>query len=301
MDRERKYTSADVKVSKDGVRYIDINDVFGKALSLTEGNSKTGSHVWTYNTSIYYTCDHNCECYKGYTDENGVHHDAPCYAQTNLYLIPDNMAGYTNNFLYTHRHTVEEISASILAEMDKKNFSLFRYFTCGDFTEKVLKAAVIVAKARPGVKFWAYTKKYGIINRYCDENGGRRAIPDNLTIIFSHWMNHDGTYFPMNNPYNFPTSEFIPCGREDLAEHVTHICPCSNPAVLANCETCEHPCYDLKDGQSMALKEHSTSTSRTRDKELSAAHKTLKDAAKAIKEQEKAIRKALKEQHKKTA
>ena len=62
-------------------------------------------------------------------------------------------------------------------------------------------------------------------------------------------MNEDGTYFPMNNPYNFPTSEFIPLGKEKLAKHVTHICPCSDPNVVSTCDNCDHPCYELNFGE----------------------------------------------------
>ena len=87
----------------------------------------------------------------------------------------------------------------------------------------------------------------------------------------------------MDNPYNFPTSEFIPFGKEELAKNVTHICPCSDPNVLTTCNTCDHPCYELNFGESMALLEHSTKESKARDKEINAKHKELKKAKKAKK------------------
>ena len=97
-----------------------------------------------------------------------------------------------------------------------------------------------------------------------------------MVIIFSHWMNDDGSYYPMDNPHDLPTSEFIPYGREDLKEKVTHVCPCSDPSVLATCETCDHPCYTLKKGEMMGLLEHSTKQTKQRDKEIRLAKEQLK-------------------------
>lgn len=283
-----------VQESGEGVKYVHINDVDEK-VSLMIGNDKVGQNVFCYNTSIWYTCRHDCECFKGYIDENGVQVKPPCYAQSGLYMIPDNQAKYTANYKFTLNHTAQELAIELLMIMKSNpNIKKFRWFTCGDFTSKVLEAAVIIAKARPDVEFWAYTKKYQLVNRYCYEHGGRAAIPANLVIVFSHWLNHDGTYFPMVNIYKFPTSEFIPVGMEVKLSKVTYICPCSDPSILANCCTCEHPCYKLQDGQSMALVEHSTKASAARDKETRAAHKALKEAAKAAKEAEKAARKAAK-------
>ena len=132
---------------------------------------------------------------------------------------------------------------------------------------------VKIAIDNPGIKFWSYTKKYSIVNKWINANGD---LPENLVIIFSHWMNCDGSYFPMNNPHNLPTSEFIPFGREELKETVTHICPCSDPSVVATCATCDHPCYKLCKGESMALLEHSTKATKQRDKDIKAAKASLK-------------------------
>lgn len=291
-DQEKKFYP--VQESKEGVKYVDVKDVEEK-VSLTQGNSKVGDDVWCYNTSIWYTCRHDCECFKGYIDANGVQVKPPCYAQAGLYQIPSNQAGYTANHKFTLSHTAEEIATALLLIMKSNpNIKKFRWFTCGDFTSKVLEAAIIIAKARPDVEFWAYTKKYQLVNKYCHEHGGRAAIPSNLVIVFSHWLNHDGTYFPMVNIYRFPTSEFIPVGMEIKLKDVTYICPCSDPTVLANCCNCEHPCYRLQPRQKMALVEHSTAASAARDKETRAAHKVLKEAEKARKAAEKAAEKARK-------
>ena len=266
-----------------GVMYVEANDAIRPELTVSMGNSKTGDNVYCLNYPIYYTCDHRCECYRL----------KKCYAQGGCYNFPDNQRKYTANYIWTRQHTAAELAEKIVSLMTDPRVKKFRYFTCGDFTQKVLAAAVMVAKARPDVEFWAYTKKYSIVNAYIRAHGGsiEEAIPSNLVIIFSHWLNEDGTYFPMNNPYNFPTSEFIPCGQEQLAETVTHICRCSDPAVVANCENCDNPCYRLKPGQSMALLEHSTAATKARDKDLRLAHDAIKAAEKAAK---KAARQAAK-------
>lgn len=235
----------------------------------TDGNGKTGP-AGNYNIAIEYTCDHRCECYK----------TGKCYACNGCYNYTSNQIQYSENYNYYRENSAETLAGKIIEYIDEKKLSLFRYFTCGDVPgPKFIDAAVLAAEKRPAVKFWFYTKRYHIVNSWVDVHG-IDAIPNNLVIIFSHWLNDDGTYFPMNNPYKFPTSEFIPAGREELIETVTHICPCSNPDIVATCATCEHPCYSLKHGESMALLEHSTSRTRARDKAIKESKNALKAAAK---------------------
>lgn len=245
-------------------KYVKKETV-GSVFHATDGNSKTGKHVGNYNLPIEYTCDHRCECYK-----KGL-----CYACQGCYLFADNQALYSENYNYYKTHSHIELADRITKYIKDNHLSLFRFFTCGDIpSEKFLQAMVKTAIDNPTVRFWAYTKKYHIVNDYLNKSG-ENAIPENLVIIFSHWMNDDGSYFPMNNPYNMPTSEFIPLGKEEEAEKVTHICPCSNPNVKATCATCDHPCYTLKRGESMALLEHSTKRTKTRDKAIKEAKAKL--------------------------
>jgi hypothetical protein len=247
-----------------GKNYVVNTTVSNEFLHIFSGNSKTGEKVINFNFSIEYTCDHRCECYK----------DAKCYAESGCYLFADNQAKYTENINFFKNATDKEMIAAIQLAIDTFQYDLFRYFTCGDIpNSRFFNIMVAVALANPGIKFWSYTKKYEIVNKWIDENG---ELPENLTIIFSHWLNEDGTYFPMNNRHNLPTSEFIPYGKEELKETVTHICPCSNPDVIATCSNCDHPFYDLKKGESMALLEHSTKATKERDKAIKAAKQALK-------------------------
>ena len=261
-------TGYDIKKGENGSNYVLLNSVLDYILNISEGNEKVGNTI-CFNFPIEYTCNHCCECYKF----------KKCYAEGGCYNFADNQAKYSENLKFYNNVSDEQFIAALQLAIDVIGYKLFRYFTCGDIPNiRFLECMVKLAKDNPTVEFWSYTKKYGICNKYVAEHGGsiEKAFPSNLVIIFSHWLNEDGSYYPMPNPYNFPTSEFIPYGKEELAEKATFICPCSDPTVNVTCETCENKCYRLKPGQSQALKEHSTKATKERDKEIKAAKKAIK-------------------------
>jgi len=253
----------EIKVGENGYKYVNrfsVNAVF----HMSEGNEKVGK-VACYNLPIEYTCNHNCECYK-----KGL-----CYACGGCYQYGSNQKKYSENLNFFLNNDETTIAIEIVKYIKAGKYNLCRYFTCGDIPNtKFIRIMIKVAVMLPDVKFWAYTKKYNLINRFVAENG-LEAIPENLHIVFSHWMNENGTYYNMLNPYIFPTSEFIPFGMEELTKNVTFICPCSDPTVKSHCDTCEHGCYNLKHGESMALLEHSTKATRKRDREIKAAKNLL--------------------------
>lgn len=254
-----------IRKGGNGLNFISYRDAAGVLHVTKKGNSKTGSRVGCYNFPVEESCNHNCECYK-----KGI-----CYACGGFYQMPDNMNGYAENLAFFLKSDSKTFCDAFCDQLAANGNKLFRYFTIGDILNRRFFDCMIEnARRMPHVTFWSYTKKYNIVNSWCDENGIEN-FPENLHIIFSHWMNEDGSYFPMNNPYDFPTSEFIPFGREDLAGKVTHICPCSDPDVVATCATCDHPCYKLAHGESMGLLEHSTKQTKSRDKAIKAAHKKL--------------------------
>lgn len=261
-------TGYDIGKGENNSNYVLLNSVLDYILNVSEGNEKVGN-VLCLNFPIEYTCNHCCECYK----------KKKCYADGGCYSFSDNQAKYSENLKFYNNSTNEQFLDALQLAIDVIGFKLFRYFTCGDIPNyRFLECMVQLAKNNPDVEFWSYTKKYNICNRYVAENGGsiEKALPSNLVIIFSHWLNEDGSYYPMENPYNFPTSEFIPYGMEKLAEEATFICPCSDPTVNVTCETCENKCYRLKPGQSQALKEHSTKATKERDKAIKQAKKAIK-------------------------
>ena len=272
---------------ENGNNYALINTVSGNILNVSEGNEKVGNTI-CFNLPIEYTCSHCCECYKL----------SLCYAEGGCYNFPDNQAKYSENLKFFRETDRETFIQALQLAIDSIGFKLFRWFTCGDIVNSLfLDYMVEIARNNPDVEFWAYTKKYAICNKYVESHGGsiEKAFPANLVIIFSHWLNQDKTYYPMHNPYNFPTSEYIPVGMEELAKKATFICPCSDPESIATCETCENKCYHLKPGQSQALLEHSTAASKERDREIKEKKKAKKAAEKAAKKAEKEKEKAAKQ------
>ena len=262
MTTKKAYT---LEKGENGLNYINCFSVDGELHVTKQGNSKTGAPVGSYNFPVEQSCNHRCECYKS----------KACYACGGFYQMPNNIKRYAENLAYFLKVDNETFCDNFCENLKKNGNKKFRYFTIGDIlNSRFFECMIENARRMPNVKFWSYTKKYNIVNNWCDKNGIEN-FPKNLKIIFSHWLNDDGTYFPMNNPYNFPTSEFIPYGKEYLAETVTHICPCSNPDILATCDTCDHPCYELNFGESMALLEHSTTRTKARDKAVKAEHKKL--------------------------
>ena len=255
-DEKQERAFFQMKVGQNGKKYADRATVTSEYLHVSMGNSKTGEGVINFNFPIEYTCTHFCHCYL----------DGACYASGGCYSYASNQAGYSENLNFYLDSTVIQMVNAFQLVINATGCKLWRYFTCGDIPDsRFLLVMDMLAHDNPDVKFWTYTKKYALVNRYIDKVG---KLSDNLTIIFSHWLNDDGTYFPMDNRHNMPTSEFIPLGKEQLVETVTHVCPCSNPDIVATCATCDHPCYDLKPGESMALLEHSTSRTKKRDRQV---------------------------------
>ena len=263
---EKEYT---IYVNKYGYKSVDINSVVTNRFNYSTKNTKLGDNVINYGMDIMSTCA-NCECK---TKGN-------CYGTCGFFQFGSNLKRAAENFMFWFVNGNEAMLEALQDAIDTNpNCEKFRHFEIGDIPNRAYLENVMIPLAlnNPHIKFWTYTKKYSIVNGFVAEHG-LEAIPKNLTIIFSHWMNEDGSYYPMNNCYCFPTSEFIPIGKEEeLLPHITHVCPCSDPTVIAHCATCEHPCHDLKHGESMALLEHSTKASAKRDKALRIAHKALEE------------------------
>lgn len=261
-----------IKVGENGFKYAVIDSVPFNNVHISLENDKTGK-VFAWNFPIEYTCKHDCQCY---LKKN-------CYACGGCYTFHTNQAKYSENLaFFLHHDTITIVNAIQFILDSNPSIRLFRAFTCGDIpNSKFIDVMRILAGKNPHIKFWFYTKKYSLINRYTASHGFINTR--NLKCIFSHWMNDNGTYYPMENPYGYPTSEFIPIGMENLIPENAHICPCSNPDVATTCQHCENPCYELEKGGCMVLKEHSTKRTKERDKAVKLAHARIIAARKARK------------------
>lgn len=264
---EKRY---EIAIGQNGFKYVLKESVNGDVLTLPfNTNSKIGKAM-SFSQSIEYTCDHRCECYQ-LGDFYGCH---------GCYVFGNNQAKYTDNYKFFMKHGKAVFVKTVVAAIKDGDVKRFRWFGVGDITNpEFLEAMVEIAEQCPGCKFWGYTKKYRIVNHWLDTHNG---FPVNLTVIFSHWMNRDGSYFPMENPHNLPTSEFVPFGMEHVIdlEH-GHVCPCSDPDFIGTCEQCETPCCNLGNGDHMYLLQHSTGDAKERDREIKAARKARREALKA--------------------
>lgn len=102
----------------------------------------------------------------------------------------------------------------------------FRWHVAGDIIDAdYLDNMCTIARAHPDFVFWTYTKNYKVVNEYCERRGGRVAIPENLSIMFSEWRG-----MPMVNPYGFP--EFSVVFKDDAVKPAGHYCP-------GNCDVCK--------------------------------------------------------------
>ena len=292
----KKITGYEMKVADNGAKYVTLESVPGTEIGISLFNEKLGPCL-NYGLSVFHTCRHDCECYMK-TDTNGNKVPGDCYGFHNCCSFPGNKAIYANNFKFIMSHSYDEILAEFQRHIDAHpELKDFRHFEVGDIPFMWYVGLMCdLSRRNPSVRFWAYTKKYDFVNGYFDRYG-IETKPENLAINFSHWRNSDGSFLPMENPYNFPTAEFIPAGHENEIQENTHICPCSDPDYIGFCITCDHCCGSLKHGSHMALLEHSTSASRERDKKLSAAraaHKAEKETLlNEIKAERAAIRKEI--------
>lgn len=83
-----------------------------------------------------------------------------------------------------------------------KNYRNFRWHVAGDIlSDSYLQGMIKVARECPSTSFLAFTKSFGIVNRYLDAGN---SLPENLKIVFSGWVGLE-----MENPHNLPTSHPI--------------------------------------------------------------------------------------------
>ena len=260
----KKATQNEYRVIKEkGVRYVPLEDVRSDKLNISKGNHKTGN-IPTLSLSIWFTCDHKAPCF-----------GKDCYGCHGTYVFGNVQRSHSENTAFVFTHTADEIVEKIAEwiRRRRKQPKAFRFFGVGDIPN--YKFMVVMKKSAemfPAIRFYTYTKKYALVNSYIDVHG---ALPENLTIIFSHWMNDDGSFYPMPNPHNLPTSEYIPLGKEERIATVKHVCPCSDPTIKSHCDNCDHGCYLLRRGESMALLEHSTERTKERDRYIREAKAAL--------------------------
>lgn len=119
----------------------------------------------------------------------------------------------------------------------------FRWFHAGDIVDDAfLLGMVRVARKNPGTRYLAFTKKFGIVNKYLASG---KKLPANLRIVFSGW----GARFEVLNPYKLPVS-YVRFEKEDNSHIPEDAFKCSG-----DCSNCQM-CWLLKKGQAVEFPEH---------------------------------------------
>ena len=111
-------------------------------------------------------------------------------------------------------------------------------------TAEYFQEMIKTARMFPNIVFWTYTKSHDIVNEYVRKHGEnrRKAIPDNLSIMFSVWAGK-----PINNPYDFPVFYVFMHGQEKPAG--MFYCP-------SDCKWCIEHRRGCPYGESSCIEEH---------------------------------------------
>jgi hypothetical protein len=196
---------------------------------VSKGNSKLG-RIYNINLPAITSCASDAPCKKS------------CYANKGTFKYKNVRECYQRN-LATFLNTPSQAELDILLQLphvDSNLVTLYcRIHTSGDFYNlDYLKMIVNICNKRPYIKFMAFTKKYELINNFID-NGG--VVPDNLTIIFSHWEG-----------YNMPNKHLFPCA---YVKEFTNVNLDSSFECAGLCEIC-YKCWMLKSNESVYFHKH---------------------------------------------
>ena len=202
-------------------------------ICISKGNSKIG---WIKNISVapIIACSGICKFCMDH-----------CYDIKSVLQYDDVVNARARNFVMLAKNPMEFYiqARQVLSSQRKK---LFRWNVGGEiYNLTYLQIMVKLASDFPETRFLVFTKKHFLVNSYCERNGGRAAIPENLKMIFSFWPGME-----MNNPYHFPVSCPYP---ENLPEGWVE---CSG-----NCEYCASNnigCWTLKAGETVGFHYHGT-------------------------------------------
>lgn len=202
-------------------------------------NSKLGPSIPSVNQPAGITCASGVPCRKDcYASE---HHGNYRFASVQTSLRK-NLEAYLNS--------PTDFFNLIIAKLHMIPYKYFRWHSSGDIVNReYFEGMVRVANECPDTKFLCFTKKYDLINTYLDEG---LEIPENLTVIFSHWGN-----YPVNNKYNLPTSHVRfkkitnECDNSDIPEDAFEC-----KTFCGDCVATGYNCWLMGKGESVVFNKH---------------------------------------------
>jgi len=208
-------------------------------ICISRGNRKIG-RVLNVSLMPVMTCG-NCKHCKGI-----------CYDIKACLQYSGVIPARVRNTLLAREHREEYFRLIDQACTRRKRNKYFRWHVAGEILDLDYFARMVeIARKHPDFRFWTYTKMYELVNQYCDQNGGKSAIPENLSIMFSEWkiQTDDGRFvvIPFNNPYGFPVFAVRFHGEEE-PKHLFR-CP-------GNCDICKESHHGCPYGESSYADEH---------------------------------------------
>ena len=196
-------------------------------IAISHGNRKIGRAM---NVSLMpiFTCK-NCDACKW------LCYDIKACVQYPNTVIDARM----RNTILLRRDRDEFFSRIDAAISRRRKNKFFRWHVAGDIVDADYFARMVdIARRHDDFIFWTYTKVYGIVNAWIDENG---PLPENFHVMFSEWRG-----MPMDNPHGLPEFRVV---FKDEEKPAGHYCP-------GNCDICKNQHRGCVAGETTYCLEH---------------------------------------------
>jgi hypothetical protein len=150
-------------------------------LKFQQGNAKLGKNIFTFSLPAGHSCPFANDCLSKADKLTGKLTDGPntqfrCFAASSEAVYPNVRLARWHNFDLLKKLTTNEASNLIIESLPKKA-NIVRVHVSGDFfNESYFLAWLQVAKLKPNVLFYAYTKSLVYWVNYIKE------IPTNLVL-----------------------------------------------------------------------------------------------------------------------
>ena len=224
-------------------------------ISVSKGNSKLGKGVMIFNllpgdepistkdkgqlTNVRGTCAGCCD---GCLDK--------CYAMRDARLHHNSVIPAIAKNTLIMRHNMEGTFKQLRENLAKNKAKVLRYHSSGEIeTYEYLLHMVKLAIEMPEVRFYFYTKRFDLMDKYLKECG---ELPENLVCNISEWKGNTKGY-DLDGLNRFIYDD----GDDESLKNVPH-CPAVNKKGHKTGVTCEQCglCYRGNDGHVIAVYSH---------------------------------------------
>lgn len=224
-------------------------------ISVSKGNSKLGKGVMIFNllpgdepistkdkgqlTNVRGTCAGCCD---GCLDK--------CYAMRDARLHHNSVIPAIAKNTLIMRHNMEDTFKQLRENLAKNKAKVLRYHSSGEIeTYEYLLHMVKLAIDMPEVRFYFYTKRFDLMDKYLKECG---ELPENLVCNISEWKGNTKGY-DLDGLNRFVYDD----GTDESLKNVAH-CPAVNKKGRKTGVTCEQCglCYRGNDGHVIAVYSH---------------------------------------------